>query len=91
MDDFVVYPDSRLNRAAVPRPVDAAMLEGGAALQAAAAGVEANGLAATHIGQVESLVVISVAGQGMAWHGARLSFAVQPKGVGNCRYVGVRP
>ena len=66
MAGFVLYPDPILNSVALPRPVDAAMLEVGAALQAAAAGVEAYGLAAAHIGRCEPLAVVSVAGQGMA-------------------------
>lgn len=66
MTDFVVFPNPVLQQAAQPRPVDAAMLAVGEALRAAAAGVEAFGLAAAHIGRVEPLVVISLSGPGEA-------------------------
>ena len=66
MSAFVIYPDPRLHQAAVSRPVDAAMIEAGIALRAAAEGAEAYGLAAAHIGRVEPVAVVSVAGQGMA-------------------------
>ena len=65
MHAFVLYPDPLLNEVAVPRPVDASLREAGAALQAAAAGAEAYGLAAVHIGRLEPLAVVSVARQGM--------------------------
>jgi peptide deformylase len=64
--DFVGYPDPLLNQAALARPVDDAMRSVGEALQGAASGVEAHGLAAAHIGHVEPLVVVSMAGQGVA-------------------------
>ena len=66
MAPFVLFPDPRLHEAAAPRPVDARMRAAGAALQAAAAGAEAYGLAAAHIGFIEPLVVVSLAGQGGA-------------------------
>jgi len=59
--DFVTYPHPALARKAVPRAVDAAMLEAGAALLVAARDVQAYGLAAAHLGLDEPLVVISVA------------------------------
>ncbi|MGV8854877.1 MAG: peptide deformylase [Devosia sp.] len=62
----MLYPDQRLSQVAVARPVDAAMMAVGDAVRAAAAGVEAYGLAAAHIGHVEPLVVVSLAGQNMA-------------------------
>jgi peptide deformylase len=66
MAGFVLYPDPLLQQAAVSRPVDAEMREAGTELRAAAAGVEAYGLAAAHIGRVEPVVVVSVAPAGMA-------------------------
>lgn len=66
MAAFVIYPDPALSQVAVARPVDAAMIAMGEALQAAAAGVEAYGLAAAHIGHAEPLVVLSLSGQGAA-------------------------
>ena len=62
MPAFVLYPDVRLNQAASPRPVDEALRATGAALLAAVSEVSAYGLAAAHIGQVEPLVVLSIAG-----------------------------
>ena len=62
MPDFALYPDARLNQAAVPRPVDDALRATGTALLAAVTEVSAYGLAAAHIGQVEPLVVLSAAG-----------------------------
>lgn len=64
MSTFVLFPDPALSQPAARRPVDAAMLAAGEALEAAAAGVAAYGLAAAHIGRVEPVVVVSVAGQG---------------------------
>jgi peptide deformylase len=61
---FVIYPHAALSLAAKPRPVDAAMLEAGAALLAAAADVQAYGLAAAHLGLNEPLVVVSMADAG---------------------------
>jgi len=66
VSDLIVYPDPILSQAALPRPVDDSMRAVATALQAAAAGVEAYGLAAAHIGQLEPLVVVSLAGEGMA-------------------------
>lgn len=61
MTDFVRYPDPLLTRAAAPRPVDAALRATGERLLAATATAQAYGLAAAHIGEVQPLVVISVA------------------------------
>jgi peptide deformylase len=61
MARFLRYPDLRLGRAATPRPVDDAMAEVGEKLKAAAMEVQAYGLAAAHLGEVEPLVVISIA------------------------------
>ena len=61
MTDFVRYPDPRLSLAAMPRPVDAALMATAERLLAATAAAQAYGLAAAHIGEVEPLVVISVA------------------------------
>jgi len=66
MAGFVLYPDPLLQLTAVSRPVDAAMREAGTELSAAAASVEAYGLAAAHIGRVEPVVVVSLAAPGMA-------------------------
>ncbi|WP_193335724.1 peptide deformylase [Devosia beringensis] len=66
MSGFVLYPDPLLQQAAVSRPVDAALRDAGMALREAAAGVEAYGLAAAHIGRVEPVAVVSVAPAGMA-------------------------
>ena len=63
MADFVLYPDARLHLAAVMRTVDPALQAIGAALLAAVTEVSAYGLAAAHIGQVEPLVVLSVAAE----------------------------
>ncbi|WP_137152101.1 peptide deformylase [Devosia sp. FKR38] len=60
MSEFVTWPDAALTRAAMARPVDAALLAAGARLQAAAADVQAYGLAAAHLGLVEPVVVVSV-------------------------------
>ncbi|SEQ39409.1 peptide deformylase [Devosia sp. YR412] len=62
MPGFVIFPHAALSLKAVPRPVDAAMLEAGAALLAAAQEVQAYGLAAAHLGLNEPVVVISFAG-----------------------------
>ena len=62
MAGFVIYPDARLNAPATRRPVDATMLAAGEALREAARDVQAYGLAAAHIGLIEPLIVISVAG-----------------------------
>lgn len=61
MPDFVVYPHVALTLKAMPRPVDAAMLQAGETLRVAARAVQAYGLAAAHIGLAEPLVVVSVA------------------------------
>lgn len=61
MPDFVVYPNVALTLKAMPRPVDAAMLQAGEALREAARAVQAYGLAAAHIGLAEPLVVVSIA------------------------------
>lgn len=61
MPDFVLFPDALLRQAAVSRPVDAAMIDAGAALLAATSEVQAYGLAAAHLGLIEPLVVVSVA------------------------------
>jgi peptide deformylase len=61
MSDFVRYPDPRLSLAAAPRPVDAALQSTAERLLAATASANAYGLAAAHIGEIEPLVVISVA------------------------------
>lgn len=66
MADFTVYPDPVLTQAAAARAVDDGMRAAGVALQAAAASVEAYGLAAVHIGLLEPVVVVSLAGQGAA-------------------------
>ena len=62
MADFVRYPDPRLTRAATARAVDAALQATAERLLDATASVQAYGLAAAHIGEIEPLVVISVAG-----------------------------
>jgi peptide deformylase len=59
--DFVIYPHAALSRSAASRPVDAAMLEAGARLLAAAEEVQAYGLAAAHLGLDEPVVVMSFA------------------------------
>lgn len=61
MAEFVRYPDPRLTVKAVPRPMDAALRATAERLVAAASEVQAYGLAAAHIGEIEPLVVISVA------------------------------
>lgn len=61
MPPFVIYPHAALNRRAEPRPVDARMLDAGAALLAAAQEVKAYGLAAAHLGLDEPLAVVSFA------------------------------
>ena len=66
MTGFVLYPDPMLQQAAVSRSVDAAVIEAGMALREAAAGVEAYGLAAAHIGRIEPVAVVSVAAPGAA-------------------------
>ncbi|MEO8686182.1 MAG: peptide deformylase [Devosia sp.] len=62
MTEFVRYPDPRLTRSATTRPIDDALRATGERLLAATASVQAFGLAAAHIGEIEPLVVISVAG-----------------------------
>lgn len=62
MPKFVIFPHAGLTLKAVPRPVDARMLEAGEALLAAAEEVQAYGLAAAHLGLNEPVVVISFAG-----------------------------
>jgi peptide deformylase len=66
MADFVIYPDPVLAQVARPRPVDAAMVAVGRALQAAAESVQAYGLVAAHIGQAEPIVVVSMGEPGDA-------------------------
>lgn len=61
MVDFVTYPDAALSRPAALRNPDAAMLDAGARLLAAAEAVSAYGLAAAHLGLEEPVVVISIA------------------------------
>lgn len=61
MGGFITFPDPLLNQAAVPRPVDDEMRSAGAALLAAAEAVQAYGIAATHIGRLEPVVVVSLA------------------------------
>jgi peptide deformylase len=61
MARFLRYPDLRLGRAATPRPVDDAMRDVGEKLKAAAMEVQAYGLAAAHLGEVEPLIAISIA------------------------------
>lgn len=61
MVEFLLYPDPRLRRAAAPRPVDVLMRNIGETLYAAASEVQAYGLAAVHLGEVEPLIVISLA------------------------------
>ena len=63
MSGFVSYPDPVLSQVATSRPVDEAMLTVGGLLLDAAREVQAYGLAASHIGQIEPLVVLSLAGQ----------------------------
>lgn len=60
MREFTIWPHELLTRPAQPRPIDASLLAVGNILREAAAGVEAYGLAAAHIGLVEPVVVISV-------------------------------
>ena len=57
----VLYPDARLAVAASPRPVDDLLRATGGRLLAAATERAAYGLAATHIGEVEPVVVVSLA------------------------------
>ena len=61
MTEFVRYPDPLLTRSATARPIDDALRATGERLLAATASVQAFGLAAAHIGEIEPLVVISVA------------------------------
>ena len=61
MGPFIRYPDPRLTRPARPRPVDDALRATADRLLVAAAEAQAYGLAAAHIGEVEPVVVISVA------------------------------
>jgi peptide deformylase len=58
---FILYPDPTLRAAAAIRPVDAALRATGSALLSAAESHRVYGLAAAHIGQVEPVIVISVA------------------------------
>ncbi|KRA99455.1 hypothetical protein ASD83_02745 [Devosia sp. Root685] len=60
IDPFIFYPDARFNEAAVARPGDAALLDIGRRLLAAAAEARAYGLAAAHIGVVAPVAVISL-------------------------------
>lgn len=57
--DIVLYPDPRFAQAAIRRPLDRTLLETGERLLATAAHHRAYGLAATHIGVVEPVVVVS--------------------------------
>lgn len=61
MSDFVVYPHPALTVPATLRLVDAAMLEAGVRVLAAAQQAQAYGLAAAHLGLDAALVVISIA------------------------------
>ena len=61
MTEFVRYPDPRLTAKAVPRPVDAQLRATADRLMAATSEAQAYGLAAAHIGEIEPVVVISVA------------------------------
>ncbi len=58
--DVLLYPDPRFSRAAPKRPLDAALIEIGARLLATAQHHRAYGLAATHIGLVDPVVVVSL-------------------------------
>ncbi|MBI4921581.1 MAG: peptide deformylase [Devosia nanyangense] len=59
MADFVLYPDPRLNRPAVPfDTVDDRLRATGRRLLAAAQACKAHGLAAAHLGEVAPVVVI---------------------------------
>lgn len=60
MADFVTYPHATLSRLVERRPLDAAMIEAGERLLAAAEAASAYGLAAAHIGLNEPVVVISI-------------------------------
>lgn len=62
--DFLTFPDPRLERKAAPAPVDAALVAIGEKLRAAAAGVQAYGLAAAHIGQNAPVVVMNMEPEG---------------------------
>jgi len=55
----VLYPDPRLNQAAVPRAVDDSLRAIGARLLEAAKVAQAYGLTAVHMGAVSPVVVIS--------------------------------
>lgn len=57
----VLYPDPRLVRAARPRPPDDALRATADRLLAAATELAAYGLAAAHLGEVEPVVVVSLA------------------------------
>lgn len=59
--EFVIYPDPRLSLKAHHRTVDTAMLATGERLRAAVENVQAYGLAGAHIGEIEPVIVISVA------------------------------
>jgi peptide deformylase len=59
--DFVLYPDPRLTHKALARPLDAELRATGDRLLVAASAAKAYGLAAAHIGEIEPLVVISIA------------------------------
>ena len=61
MPGFVRYPDPLLAQKAQVRPVDAKLRATAERLVSAAAAAQAYGLAAAHIGEIEPLVVISVA------------------------------
>jgi peptide deformylase len=56
---LVLYPDPRLNQAAVPRAVDDSLRAIGTRLLEAAKAAQAYGLAAVHTGAVAPVVVIS--------------------------------
>lgn len=58
---FVRYPDRRLVQKAVTRPLDAALRATAERLLAATSEAQPYGLAAAHIGEIEPVVVISVA------------------------------
>jgi len=61
MPVFILYPDPLLTQKARPRPLDAELRATAERVLAAATEAKAYGLAAAHIGEVEPLVIISVA------------------------------
>jgi peptide deformylase len=57
---IVLYPDARLERVAVQRPVDDGLRAIGDRLLAAATAANAYGLAGVHIGAIAPVIVISI-------------------------------